>query len=225
MAGVDAGRAVPSSRSALLLLVASAPRPPAHWRPSTAGSSSTASTRCRCGVSTATSPKSSISPSGTTSSTSSSSSTSCPTAGAPSTCSRPTSGLEGRYDCIYTSGCGMFPSVNTYGNDSQDLPLRLRDAVDDSWAGTIPVNDKEVPPGKVPLVPTSGPRPARDPVPWGILVLTATPLGDKGVDYDPPFGLERPIGLGIKTRASRKTYGKRRTCTRFAGHPACPTAL
>ncbi|MGI9591711.1 MAG: DUF1302 family protein, partial [Myxococcota bacterium] len=92
---------------------------------------------------------------------------------------------EGRYDCIYTGGCKIFPSVNTFGNHSQDLPLRLRDAVDDSWAGTIEVNEFETPPGLIPLVPVSGPN-ARDPVPWGLLVLTSTPLGDKGEEPNPP---------------------------------------
>ena len=29
--------------------------------------------------------------------------------------------LEGRYDCVWSRGCGMFRSVNTYGDDAQRL--------------------------------------------------------------------------------------------------------
>jgi hypothetical protein len=45
--------------------------------------------------------------------------------------------LEGRYDCVYSHGCAMFKSVNTYGNDHQRLPRRLRDAEDPEYAGVI----------------------------------------------------------------------------------------
>jgi hypothetical protein len=56
--------------------------------------------------------------------------------------------LEGRYDCIYSSGCGIFPSVKTYGNKSRRLPNRLRDAIDQDYGGAIPTNDSVVPPGQ-----------------------------------------------------------------------------
>ena len=34
---------------------------------------------------------------------------------------------EVRYDCIYSRGCGMFRSMNTYGDRSRSLPRRLLD--------------------------------------------------------------------------------------------------
>ena len=66
--------------------------------------------------------------------------------------------IEGRYDCIYSSGCGAFPSVKTWGDKSRDLPLRLRNARDESVAGAILTNDFEVPVGRPFLHPD--PRPA-----------------------------------------------------------------
>ncbi len=35
--------------------------------------------------------------------------------------------VEARYDCVWTRACGMFPSVNTYGNRAERLPGRLID--------------------------------------------------------------------------------------------------
>ena len=52
--------------------------------------------------------------------------------------------LEGRYDCVYSRGCGTMRSVNTYGDRSERLPQRLRDARDQDYAGVIET-DKEVP--------------------------------------------------------------------------------
>jgi hypothetical protein len=57
-------------------------------------------------------------------------------------------GAEARYDAIYNEGYWMFPSVSTYGNESRALPLRLRDARDEDWAGVIETNDQVVPPGQ-----------------------------------------------------------------------------
>ena len=34
---------------------------------------------------------------------------------------------EARYDCVWTRACGLFPSVNTYGNRAKHLPPRLID--------------------------------------------------------------------------------------------------
>jgi hypothetical protein len=82
---------------------------------------------------------------------------------------------EGRYDCIYSRGCGMFPSVNTFGDKSEDLPLRLRDAIDQDYGGVIDTSDSAVPPGPdVRRVPAP-----RDPTPWVIEKAEANP------DYDP----------------------------------------
>jgi len=49
---------------------------------------------------------------------------------------------EGRYDAVYSQGFGMFQSINTYGDDAERLPLRLRDAVDLEYGGTIPATDR-----------------------------------------------------------------------------------
>jgi hypothetical protein len=66
--------------------------------------------------------------------------------------------VEARYDCIYTQGCGVFPMVRTFGNDSRDLPDRLSDAKQRQFGGTIPtkelvgqevVNGQVVDPGEI----------------------------------------------------------------------------
>ena len=54
---------------------------------------------------------------------------------------------EGRYDCIYSGGCGMFPNVSTYGNKSRALPMRLRDGLDFDYAGVIDTSGQADPPG------------------------------------------------------------------------------
>jgi hypothetical protein len=45
---------------------------------------------------------------------------------------------EIRYDCVYTRGCGMLRSADTYGNRAKRLPARLRGASDPDFAGVIP---------------------------------------------------------------------------------------
>ncbi len=79
--------------------------------------------------------------------------------------------LEARYDCIYSSGCGMLKSVNTYGNDSKRLPQRLRDAKDQDYSGVIKT-DRDVP------------RIQDDrPSPFAVLqVIPNLPTGDAGFD-------------------------------------------
>ena len=49
--------------------------------------------------------------------------------------------VEVRYDCIYTQGCEMFDSVNTFGNRHQRLPKRLRNAQEPDYAGVIKVGE------------------------------------------------------------------------------------
>ncbi|RIL00796.1 MAG: hypothetical protein DCC71_18630 [Proteobacteria bacterium] len=43
--------------------------------------------------------------------------------------------VEARYDCVWTRGCGMFPSVNWIGNRVEHLPLRMVDAEDSGFTG------------------------------------------------------------------------------------------
>ena len=49
---------------------------------------------------------------------------------------------EGRYDALYSDGFGMFPSLNTFGDDAERLPLRLRDAIDKEYGGQIAATDR-----------------------------------------------------------------------------------
>jgi hypothetical protein len=49
---------------------------------------------------------------------------------------------EGRYDAIYSQGFYMFPSVNTFGDNSQNLPRRLRDGESKQRGGVIPATDR-----------------------------------------------------------------------------------
>jgi Protein of unknown function (DUF1302) len=44
---------------------------------------------------------------------------------------------EARYDCVWTRACGLFPSVNTYGNRAKRLPLRMVDAERSGFQGTV----------------------------------------------------------------------------------------
>lgn len=47
--------------------------------------------------------------------------------------------LEGRFDCIYSRGCGLVSGVNTFGDRAKRLPRRLSDAVELRGAGVIPL--------------------------------------------------------------------------------------
>ena len=44
---------------------------------------------------------------------------------------------EVRYDCVYSRGCGMFRSMNAYGDRSKSLPRRLSNARERTNYGTI----------------------------------------------------------------------------------------
>ncbi len=52
--------------------------------------------------------------------------------------------VEARYDCVWKHGCGMFRSVNTYGDRATRLPDRLNDGQTQDYAGVLrvgPPND------------------------------------------------------------------------------------
>lgn len=51
--------------------------------------------------------------------------------------------VEVRYDCIYSRGCGMFRSMNVYGDRAKSLPSRLSNAHSTSAAGGILVDGDE----------------------------------------------------------------------------------
>jgi hypothetical protein len=80
--------------------------------------------------------------------------------------------VEGRYDCIYTHGCGMFPSVNTYGNDVDRLPKRLRDARDPDYTGVINMGDSK---SRIQNQTAARLGGLREPVPFGGLTATDPP--------------------------------------------------
>ena len=45
--------------------------------------------------------------------------------------------IEGRYDCVYTQGCGMFRGVNTYGDKAKHLPQRLASGHQSIYTGCL----------------------------------------------------------------------------------------
>jgi hypothetical protein len=45
--------------------------------------------------------------------------------------------FEVRYDCVYSHGCGMFRSINAYGDKAQSLPRRLSSGNDSTTAGVL----------------------------------------------------------------------------------------
>ena len=47
--------------------------------------------------------------------------------------------VEGRYDCVWKRGCGMFRSVNTYGDRAKRLPDRLSSGMTQDYAGVLRV--------------------------------------------------------------------------------------
>ena len=70
--------------------------------------------------------------------------------------------IEGRYDCIYSHGCGMLNGVDLYGNDARRMPARLNDGEGHSYAGNIfisnegPLTDAERNPYTIKNVPGFG---------------------------------------------------------------------
>ena len=46
---------------------------------------------------------------------------------------------EARYDCVWTRGCGIFRSVNTYGDQAKRLPDRLNDGKSQDYTGVLEV--------------------------------------------------------------------------------------
>ncbi|MCZ6782121.1 MAG: hypothetical protein O7G30_02325, partial [Proteobacteria bacterium] len=53
--------------------------------------------------------------------------------------------LEVRYDCVYSHGCGMFRSINAFGDDSKSLPRRLSNAHQLTANGAIPLDFTDEP--------------------------------------------------------------------------------
>src|SRR5262245_56458742 len=55
--------------------------------------------------------------------------------------------IEGRYDCVWTRGCGTMRSADAFGDRANKLPKRLADAVDEDFGGQIDANAESTPPG------------------------------------------------------------------------------
>jgi hypothetical protein len=55
--------------------------------------------------------------------------------------------IEGRYDCVWTRGCGTMRSADSYGDRANNLPRRLADARDEDYGGQINTNNETTPPG------------------------------------------------------------------------------
>jgi hypothetical protein len=89
---------------------------------------------------------------------------------------------EVRYDCVYSRGCGMFRSVNTYGDRSKSLPDRLNDATHRTKHGAIVIptdgleDDAPDPYAKVDR------NPGRDPMPASQISIFVGISGSSGVD-------------------------------------------
>jgi hypothetical protein len=49
--------------------------------------------------------------------------------------------VEVRYDCIWTRACGLFPSVNAYGDGAKKLPKRLNDGRRAGFVGNVFTGD------------------------------------------------------------------------------------
>ncbi len=49
--------------------------------------------------------------------------------------------LEARYDCVWTRACGVFPSVNVWGNRSKHMPNRLSNAHKGGFTGSLVTGD------------------------------------------------------------------------------------
>ncbi|MEE8474096.1 MAG: DUF1302 family protein [Myxococcota bacterium] len=100
--------------------------------------------------------------------------------------------VEGRYDCVYSNGCGT-GAINFFGNDASGLPERLRDGLSKDFAGTIDLHRQErLIKGKGPataeelfegLFESKGPDPADANLPSD----ARTQLDDAFVTQDPPL--------------------------------------
>ncbi len=91
---------------------------------------------------------------------------------------------EVRYDCIYSRGCGMFRSMNAYGDRSKSLPKRLLNLDRVRQSGRIRIaNDPELPDQYRNFVPGSPTN--RDPLIAlndPILAIFADGVGGDGID-------------------------------------------
>ncbi|MFP8881461.1 MAG: hypothetical protein VCE43_19455, partial [Myxococcota bacterium] len=84
-----------------------------------------------------------------------------------------------RYDCVWSGGCGMFRSVNTYGNQAKRLPKRFSDGHRTGFTGAIRNSAVETDGGIVDLTDR---RP-----------YIQVPLGQGGADFGQAGAYARPV--------------------------------
>ncbi len=90
--------------------------------------------------------------------------------------------LEGRYDCVWTRGCGMLRSADVYGDRSRKLPTRLRNALDVDFSGSIPITEPGV----------------KSPPPDLLTVLPVPRIGNTRLaDIPPRFSPKLDVGTGL----------------------------
>ena len=126
--------------------------------------------------------------------------------------------VEVRYDCVWSHGCGLFPSANAFGNGAKKLPKRLNSGRRDGLVGNVRTGDRRHYRGE-PLETFGLPfrlRPDDSRAPYGIdrteafNIVFASPGPDQrlGTADDPsPFFFDRYFGGGRCKFSSRETRG------------------
>ena len=126
--------------------------------------------------------------------------------------------VEVRYDCVWTHGCGLFPSANAFGDRPRKLPKRLNDGRRNGFVGGVFVGDLRHYRGE-PLDTFSLRdrfRPDDSRRPYGIdrtdafYTVFTSPGPDQvlGTADDPsPFFFDRYFGRGECLFSSRATRG------------------
>jgi len=149
--------------------------------------------------------------------------------------------LEGRYDCVYSNGCGMFRSINAFGNDSKSLPRRLSNAESATRSFEVFVeNDGRLSEGTtdpVPLDLVSGFTVIADTDPQQFQPFTFNDVrtsagfqrsGFRNLDCDPSLGGFLPCMVDSKGLLGRADGQPDRAESRFFRgvlDPAAPTPI
>jgi len=103
--------------------------------------------------------------------------------------------VEVRFDCIYSRGCGMFRSVNLYGDRAKSLPDRLNDATHGTRHGVITLPTVGLPEGAPDPYAEVARNPGRNPMPASqvsIFTALSTFPGVDGFDEENPCDLDDP---------------------------------
>jgi hypothetical protein len=114
--------------------------------------------------------------------------------------------LEGRYDCVWTRGCGTMRSADAFGDRANKLPRRLADAQDEDFGGQIDANFATDPPG-LPLR-----NPDRRVSPLGVFETVQNPIctGTQIPGQSPHFCTTNPGTPTVANRPTRQEVRKRK---------------